>query len=221
MIADGELKVLATNALRTVILECIPQFDLARGHPTSVSFDSTNRLLTRISDGEAADLVIAADAAIGALAAQGKIITGSRVVLMSMGIGVCVRSGAPRPDVSSTEAFRQALLDAKSVAYTLTGQSGVHFSGVIERLGIAGEIKTKAMVATGGLIGEVVARGEADLGIQQISEILAVPGVDLVGPLPPELQHMTCFSAGICTGTRHPDAANAFVARLQSLINPP
>lgn len=211
MIAEGELKVLATNALRTVVLERVPQFDLARGHPTSVSFDSTNRLLSRISDGEAADLVIATDAAIDELVAHGRVTAGSRVDLASAGIGVCVRAGARTPDMGSVAAFRRALLDAKSVAYTRTGQSGVYFADLIGKLGIAEEIKAKATVIAGGLIGEVVARGEAELGVQQISEILAVPGVDLAGPLPPELQLMTLFAAGVCNGTPQAEAARVLI----------
>lgn len=214
MTADGELRVLATNALRTVILERVPQFDLARGHPVSADFDSTNRILSRLLDGEAADLVIATGAAIDELVTRGKVIAGSRVDLASAGIGVCVRVGARRPDVGSVETFRRALLDAKSVAYTLTGQSGVYFASVIERLGIAAEIKAKAAVSAGGLIGEVVARGEAELGVQQISEILAVPGVELAGALPPELQLMTLFSAGVCTGTRQAETARALIRLL-------
>jgi molybdate transport system substrate-binding protein len=214
MATDAELRVLATNALRTVILERVPQFDPARGHPVSADFDSTNRILGRLFDGEAADLVIATDAAIDELVARGKVITGSRVDLASAGIGVCVRAGAHWPDVGSVADFRRALLDAKSIAYTLTGQSGVYFAGVIERLGIASDIKAKAVVSAGGLIGEVVARGEAELGVQQISEILAVPGVELAGPLPPELQLMTLFSAGICTGTRQAETARALIRLL-------
>jgi molybdate transport system substrate-binding protein len=211
MAADGELKVLATNALRTVILERTPQFELARGHSVSTDFDSTNRILGRLFDGEAVDLVIATGAAIDELVTRGAVFAGSRVDLASAGIGVCVRAGARRPDVGSVAAFRLALLDAKSVAYTLTGQSGVYFASVIERLGIAAEIKAKAAVSAGGLIGEVVARGDAELGVQQISEILAVPGVELVGPLPAELQLMTLFSAGVCTGTRQAETARALI----------
>ena len=211
MAAGNELRMLATNALRTVILERAPQFDPAHGHSVSADFDSTNRILGRLLDGEAADLVIATGAAIDELVTRGKVIAGSRVDLASAGIGVCVRAGARRPDVGSVAAFRRALLDAKSVAYTLTGQSGVYFASVIERLGIAAEVKAKAKVSAGGLIGEVVARGEAELGVQQISEILAVPGVELAGPLPPELQLMTLFSAGICTGTRQAETARALI----------
>ena len=211
MITDSELRVLATNALRTVIAERVPHFDLARGYRTAADFDSTNRLLSRLRDGAAADLVIATAAAIDDLVTQGKVAAGSRVDLASVGIGVCARAGARPPDVGSVAAFRRALLDANSVVYTLTGQSGVYFASVIERLGIAAEVKAKATVVAGGLIGEVVARGEAELGVQQISEILAVPGVMLAGPLPPELQLMTLFSAGVCTGTRHAEAAQALI----------
>jgi len=215
MTAGHELKMLATNALRTIILERVPQFDLARGHPTAVHFDSTNRILSRVLGGEMADLVIATRAAIDELAMAGKVADDSCVDLARIGIGVCVREGARAPDLSSVEAFRHALLDAKSIAYTLTGQSGVYFASVIERLGIAAEVKAKAKVITGGLVGEVVARGDAELGVQQISEILAVPGVDLAGPLPPELQLMTLFSAGVCTSSRQAEAAQA-LARLLS-----
>jgi molybdate transport system substrate-binding protein len=211
MIAGDELKMLATNSLGSVILECIPRFDLARGHPTSFSLASTNQLLSRIRDGETADVLIATDAAIDELVKQGKVIAGSRVDLATSGIGVCVRSGAARPDVSSVAAFRRALLDAKSVAYTLSGQSGVHFARLIEELGIAAEIKAKAKVITGGLIGEVVASGEAELGVQQISEILAVPGVDLAGPLPHQLQRITRLAAGVFSGTRQAEAAQALI----------
>jgi molybdate transport system substrate-binding protein len=211
MVAGDELKMLATNSLGTVIRDCIPRFDLARGHPTSFSLASTNQLLSRIRDGETADVLIATDAAIDELVKQGKVIAGSRVDLATSGIGVCVRSGAARPDVSSVAAFRRALLDAKSVAYTLSGQSGVHFARVIEELGIAAEIKAKAKVITGGLIGEVVASGEAELGVQQISEILAVSGVDLAGPLPQQLQRITRLAAGVCSGTRQAEAARALI----------
>lgn len=214
MAAGGEFKVLATNALRTVILDRIPQFDLARGHTTSVDFGSANSILSRTLGGESADLVIATGTVIDELVTRRKVIAGSRVDLASAGIGVCVRAGARRPDVASVEAFRRALLEARSVAYTLTGQSGVYFASVIERLGIAAEVKAKAKVIVGGLIGEVVARGDAELGVQQISEILAVPGVDLAGALPPELQRMTLFSAGVCTGTRQAETAQSLIRLL-------
>lgn len=207
----ADLKVLATNALRAVLLERVPLFDLARGCPAAISFGSTNHILDRIRGGEAADLVIAAAGAIDQLVAEGRIAAGSRVDLASAGIGVCVRAGDRHPDVSSVAAFRRALLDAKSVAYTQTGQSGVYFAGLIGKLGIAAEIKAKATVIASGLIGEVVARGEAELGVQQISEILAVPGVELAGPLPPELQLMTRFAAGVCTGTPQAEAARALI----------
>lgn len=211
MAAGDGLKVLASNALGTVILERVPQFDLAHGHPSSVSLDSTNRLLNRIRGGEAADLVIATADAVDDLVAQGKVVAGSRVDLASAGIGICVRAGAACPDVASVAAFRQTLLDATSVAYTLTGQSGVYFASVIDKLGIASEIKSKAKVISGGLVGELIARGEAALGVQQISEILAVPGVALAGPLPPELQRMTLFSAAVCSGAANAETAQALI----------
>jgi molybdate transport system substrate-binding protein len=122
-----------------------------------------------------------------------------------------VRAGAPKPDVSSTPALKTALLAAKSIAHTTSGASGIHFSGIVKRLGIAEEIRAKAVTNQGGLIGELVARGEAELAIQQIPELLAVPGVELVGPLPQELQSISVLAAGIFTGTQRAGRAKALI----------
>ena len=205
------LRVLDTNALDAVLRELVPEFERASGHKASVSYKSTNQIIDLVKAGEVADLLIAGQAAIEELAAAGNVAGGSSVNLASSGIGVCVRAGAPKPDIHSVEAFKRALLAAKSVAHTSTGQSGSYFAGLIDRLGIGDQVRAKAKVSAGGIIGEFVARGEAELGIQQISEVLAVPGVDLVGPLPPEIQKVTVFSAGICGASRETEAARALV----------
>jgi molybdate transport system substrate-binding protein len=205
------LKVLCTNALDAVLRELVPAFERASGHEVSVTYKSTNQIIDLVKAGEVADLLIAGQAAIEELAAAGNVAGGSSVNLASSGIGVCVRAGAPKPDIHSVEAFKRALLAAKSVAHTATGQSGSYFAGLIDRLGIGDQVRAKAKVSAGGIIGEFVARGEAELGIQQISEVLAVPGVDLVGPLPPEIQKVTVFAAGICSASREAEAARALV----------
>jgi molybdate transport system substrate-binding protein len=205
------LKVLATNALDAVLRELVPGFERASGSRVSVAYLSTNQILERVKGGETADLLIAGLSAIDELIAAGRVAAGSRADLAASGIGVCVKSGAPKPDIGTVEAFKQALLAARSVAHTATGQSGSYFAGLVDRLGIGDAVRAKAKVSAGGIIGEFVARGEAELGIQQISEVLAVPGVELVGPLPPEIQKVTVFSAGICSGSREAEAARALV----------
>ena len=208
------LKVLCTNALDAVLRELVPEFERASGQRVSVSYKSTNQIIDLVKAGEVADLLIAGQAAIEELAAAGNVAGGSSVNLASSGIGVCVRAGAPKPDIHSVDAFKRALLAAKSVAHTATGQSESYFAGLIDRLGIGDQVRAKAKVSAGGIIGEFVARGEAELGIQQISEVLAVPGVDLVGPLPPEIQKVTVFAAGICAGTKQAEAAQALISFL-------
>ena len=210
------LKLIASNALDAVLRELVPQFERESGNSVSVAYLSTNQMLERVKGGETADLLIAGRSAIDELIAAGKVAAGSRADLASSGIGVCVKSGAPKPDIGTVEAFKQALLAAKSVAHTATGQSGSYFAALVDCLGIGDAVRAKAKVSAGGIIGEFVARGEAELGIQQVSEVLAVPGVELVGPLPPEIQKVTVFSAGICSGSRETEAAQALVRFLMT-----
>ena len=205
------MKLIASNALDAVLRELVPQFERESGNSVSVAYLSTNQMLERVKRGETADLLIAGRSAIDELIAAGKVAAGSRADLAASGIGVCVKSGAPKPDIGTVEAFKQALLAAKSVAHTATGQSGSYFAALVDRLGIGDAVRAKARVSAGGIIGEFVARGEAELGIQQVSEVLAVPGVELVGPLPSEIQKVTVFSAGICSGSRETEAARALV----------
>jgi len=208
------LTVLATNALDAPLRVLAPEFERTSGQQVSVSYKSTNQILDLVKGGEIADLLIAGRTAIDELAKAGKVEAGSRADLASSGIGVCVKAGAPRPDIGSVDAFKRALLAAKSVAHTATGQSGSYFAGLIDRLGIGDQVRAKARVSAGGIIGEFVARGEAELGIQQVSEVLAVPGVDLVGPLPPEIQKITIFAAAIHVGANLPEAAQALISFL-------
>ena len=138
---------------------------------------------------------------------QGKVATGGGKDLARWGVGVAVQAGLPKPDINSADGLKRALLDAKSIAYTKTGASGIHFAKVVERLGITDPVNAKAKVPAGGSVGELVARGEAEMAVQQIPELLAVPSIQYVGPLPPEFQNFTVFSAGVLTGARQAEAA--------------
>src|SRR5262249_19642454 len=149
--------------------------------------------------------------AVDALVVSGAIDAATRTDIARSGIGVAVRSGARKPDIGTVAAFRQTFLDAKSVAYTTVGGSGLHFIKVGERLGMADAVRGQARTQSGGAVGELVARGEAELAVQQISELLPVEGVDLVGPFPPDLQLVTLFTVGMSGRSQHPDAAKALI----------
>ena len=205
------IKLFVSNSLRAVLSDLLPQFERASGHAVAVSYDPAKVMLARIEKGETADVVVLGGSAIDSLVKQGKIAAASRRVLARCGVGIGTRAGAPRPDIGTVEAFKRMLLEAKSVAYTQEGASGIHFSGLIERLEIAGPVTAKAVRRPGGLIGELVVAGQADIAVQQIPELLAVPGLELVGPLPGELQQVTVSSAGIFSASKQPQAAQALL----------
>lgn len=208
------LKVLTSNSMRAVMDELVPQFERASGHKISISYDPAKLMLSRIRSGETADVAILGSSVIDELAKEGHIGSDTRMVLARCGIGMAVRAGAARPDIDSVEAFKRALLSARSIAYTIDGASGMHFAGLIERLGIAENLKASARRRSGGLIGELVASGEAEIAIQQIPELMAVRGIDLVGPIPAELQKITVVAAGVFGDAREPQAARAFLGFL-------
>jgi len=197
--------------MRSVMSQLIAAFEHASGHTIAVDWSTTNQTLSRIQNGETADVVIATVPGIDELAKPGKIVPGSRAALGSTLIGIGVRKGAARPDIGSVAAFKQALLDSKSITYTTLGQSGMHFEAVVKRLGIADQLQPRFKVIPGGLVGELVVRGEAELGVQMLPEILAVEGFDLIGPFPPELQQVNHFAAAMLSGTQRADAAGAFI----------
>jgi len=205
------IKVFASNSIRAVMGELVPQFERATGHKVSVSYDPAKVMLARIERGEAADLAITGSTAVDQLVKQGKILASSRRVLARCRVGIAVLAGQPRPDISSLAAFKRALLGAKSVAYTQEGASGMHFASVIERLGIAEQVKAKAVRQPGGLIGELVAAGKAEIAIQQIPELMAVAGIELVGPLPADIQLVTVSTVGIFAATQQAEAAHALI----------
>lgn len=209
------IKVMSANSSRAVFDEVMPQFERASGHKVSISYDTGNMTMDRINSGEIADVVILNAPTIDKLAKEGKV-AGGRYDLARCGIGVAVRAGAPKPDISSVETFKRTLLNAKSVAYTGTGASGVYFAGLIERLGIAEQVKAKSRTRPGGLIGELIVSGEAELAVQQIPELMAVAGIQFAGPLPQEVQVISIVSAGVFANAPHPDAGRALLAFLSS-----
>ena len=213
---SSEFKVFGSNALRTVLLDCLSAFDRANGVTTTVDFGATNHTLEVVRGGAVADVIIATAGAIDTLTLEGKIIKGTRTDLAMAGIGACVRAGALRPDISTVEALKRALLNAKSISYSKAGQSGIHMAKVIAQLGIADIVNAKAKINASGLVGEVVLRGEVELGFQQISELLAVKGVDVIGPLPDELQLNSVFAAGIGVATQQQKTAQALIAQLRT-----
>jgi molybdate transport system substrate-binding protein len=206
-----EIKVLSTQATEQAYRELAPQFEQASGHKVTTIFTGTLDVQKRIAAGESYDLIIMAGPAVDDFIKAGKIVPGSRVDLAKSGVGVGVRAGAPKPDIGSTEALKKALLAAKSIGYS-TGPSGVYVVGLFRRLGIADQIKSKLkQTATGVFVGSIVASGEAEIGIQQVSELSHFDGVDYVGPLPADVQEITVFSSGIQVGAKERDAANAWV----------
>lgn len=214
--AAARLKVLTSNSMRAVMNELVPEFERTSGYKVALSYDPAKVMLSRIRNGETADVAILGSSVIDELAKEGRIAADTRVVLARCGVGIAVRAGASKPDISSVEAFKRALLNASSIAYTIDGASGMHFAGLIERLGITEDVKSKAKRRQGGLIGELVARGEAEIAIQQIPELMAVPDIDLVGPIPQELQKITAVSAGVFRDAGEPQAARALLEFLST-----
>lgn len=212
----GGIQVICSNSSRAVMDELLPAFERASGHHVTINYATAVQALSRIRDGATTDAIILNAQSIDELTKQGKIAADSRRELARCGVGIAVRAGAPKPDIGSVEAFKRALLDAKSIAHTEAGASGIHFLGLIDRLGIAAQVKAKTRTRPGGLIGELVAKGEAELAVQQIPELMAVAGIDVVGPLPPELQSTTTVTAAVFAGARQPEAARAFLAFLST-----
>lgn len=211
------VQLFATNSLRGALDRLIPQFERANGHTVSISYDPAKLMLERVRHGETADLAMLGASAIDALLKEGKLAAGSRRLVAQCGVGVGVRAGAKRPDIGSVEAFRNALLAAKAVAWTTNGVSGIYFSELIGRMGIADALRAKALTQPGGLVGHFVVEGKAEIAVQQIPELLAVPGIELVGPLPKDIQMYTVSASGIFTDAKQPAAARA----LQDFLTSP
>ncbi len=211
------LRVLSAGAMRRIVSELAEAFHRETGHAVALTTGTVGALTERAIAGEPADVFVLTDAAIEALVRQGVILPGTRVDLARTAVGVGVRCGAPLPDVSTPEALRDTLLRATSLVYidpAHGGTSGIHFADVLRRLGIADAVRDKALLWPGGSAADAVVRGQAELVVHQISEILAVEGVTLVGPLPAALQKTTTYAAGLSAGTTAPEPARGLIAYL-------
>ena len=207
MTPTSEIKVLSSLATRGAHLELVPVFEGASGQTASTTWAGTVDIMKRITSGEDFDLVIGSKNTINELIKLARIEPHSLVDLASTGIGVAVRGGARHPDIGSAEALKQMLLTAKSVGYS-TGPSGVYLVSLFDRMGIAAEVAAKArQVPPGKTVGPIVASGEVEVGFQQLSELLSVEGIEVVGPLPAEVQHVTVISCGVPVRAKNPDAA--------------
>jgi molybdate transport system substrate-binding protein len=210
----AEIKVLTTGAFKQVVVALVPEFEKATGHKVVLDNGTVGQLQKRVDDGETFDVLVLSPKGIEDYIKSGKIVAGSNANLAKVGVGVMVKEGAPKPDISSVEAFKQALLNAKSVGYidpASGGSSGIYVAGLLDKLGIAEQIKPKAKLQKGGHVSDLVKAGEAEIGIHQNSEIVGQAGVTLVGPLPKDIQNYTTYAVGLSASAKQAEAAQAFI----------
>ncbi len=213
----AEIKVLSAGAMKSIVTELGESFRQETGHTVTITAGTAGEIRQKMVSGEWTDVVIVTDTVIEQLATPGLIVADTRADVARTAIGVAVRQGAPLPDISTTEAFKQSVLAAKSLVYTDPARgatSGMHFAAVLQRLGIADAVKGKTVLWPGGYAAEALVTGQAEICVHQISEILPVKGVTLVGPLPKELQKLTTYSAAVASLATKPEVARAFVAYL-------
>lgn len=212
---SADIKVISGGAFKQVLNALAAQYEKATGNKLTIEYQTVGQHLELIRNGkEGFDVAILTPQAIAGLVKAGKVAPGSVVALAKVGVGVVVKAGAPEPDIATVEAFKRALLAAKSVAYIdpkAGGSSGIYVAGLLQKLGIAEQVNAKAVLVHGGAVADHIADGEAEIGVHQISEILPVAGVTLVGPLPAAIQNFTVYSAGVATAARDPAAARALV----------
>ena len=205
----AEIKVIASNAVREPYRELVPNFERSTGHRVTIDWGGTVDIVKRIAGGEIADIVVIPAARIDDFVKQGVLV--GRIDLAQSGVGVAVRAGAPRPDISSAAALRNALLAAKSIVLS-SGPSSVYLPTLFQKMGIADQLRPKIIQIGPGLpVGETVARGEGEIGFTQMSELMSVKGIEYLGPLPADVQFVTVFSAGLHAAAPAPDAARALL----------
>src|SRR5947209_6501276 len=215
----ADIRLLSASALHPAIDALVPDFEKSSGHKVTVAYGTAGAVADRVQKGEAADIVLSSVAMIDRLQAQGKVVVGDRVIFAKVGVGAFVRKGAAKPDISSADAFKRSMLAARSIAYPDPaggGASGIYVASLLERLGIAAEMKPKTKLATLETLYASVASGEIEIGFNQVSEILAQPTIELAGPLPRAIQNYTQFAPGIVAGSTQTDAARALVTFLSS-----
>jgi molybdate transport system substrate-binding protein len=214
------LKVYSTIGVRSAVEELVPQLEKASGRTLAITWGTAPMLVKRIESGETADVLILSRAGLDSLSKQGKIAPGSDVTLASSGVAIAVKAGAPKPDISTPEALKQTLLQAKSISYSepaAGGASGVYFAKLLDRMGIADAMKAKTKYPpAGGFSGSLLVTGEAELAVQQKPELLHVAGIEIVGLLPGDLNMVTAFAAGIAADSKNADAAKVLIKSLHS-----
>lgn len=214
--AAADIHVMTSGGFTAAYNELTPQYERATQDKILTAYGASqggapDSIPSRLERGEPADIVILAAPALEELVKQGKVVPGSRVDLVRSTIGMAVRAGAPKPDISTVEAFKRTLLEAKSIAYSASASGAYLSTEIFQRLGIADQVLPKSKRIVSERVGSVVARGEAEIGFQQVSELLPIEGIDYVGPLPAEVQKVTVFSAGIVVGSKEPEAARALI----------
>lgn len=210
----AELKVLTTGAFKQVVMALVPEYEKATGNKVVVDNGTVGQLQKRVDGGEAFDVLVLSPKGIDDYIKSGKIAAGTNAKVGKVGVGVMVKEGAPKPDISTVDAFKQALLKAKTVGYidpASGGSSGIYVADLLVKLGIADQIKPKAKLQKGGHVSDLVSAGEAEIGIHQIGEIIGQPGVSLVGPLPAEIQNYTVYAVGVSAHAKEAEAAKAFI----------
>jgi len=212
-----EIRLLGAGAIKETFLEIAPQFESATGNRVAATWTGSADIRKRVGAGERFDLVIVGAPDVDAFIRDGKMLPGSRLDIARSGVGMAVKAGAPRPDISSSEAVKKALLSARTVAYS-TGPSGVYVQRLFDRLGVADQMKDKSKQTPPGVrVAQYLANGEADLGFQQVSELVHETGIDFLGPLPAEIQNVTVYSSGVPAGSNVVEAAKA----LQKFLSAP
>ncbi len=217
----GQIRVFTSGGFTAPYNKVIPEYERATEETILTAYGASmggapDSIPMRLERGEPADVVILAAAALEVLIEQGKVVPGSGVDLVRSSIGMAVRAGAPKPDISTVEAFKRTLLQASSIAYSASASGTYLSTDLFPRLGIADQIKDKSQRIESVRVGDVVARGDAEIGFQQIRELLPIEGIDYVGPLPDEVQRTTVFSAGIVVGAKNPEGARALIEYLSS-----
>ena len=213
----AELKVLASGAAKVAYTELFPQFEKSSGHKIAITWAGTNDIKKKIEAGEIYDVVVIAAPEMDGFIKAGKIAAGSKVDLVKSGVGIAVKAGAPKPDISSGDALKKALVAAKSVGYS-QGPSGVYMQSLFEKMGIADQVKAKAKITTPGVpVATLIRNGDAEIGFQQVSELIHEQGIDFLGALPNDIQQITTFSGGIHSASKEQAAAKA----LQSFLTAP
>jgi molybdate transport system substrate-binding protein len=215
----ADIKLLSASALHPAIDALIPDFEKVSGHKVKVDYATAGAVADRVQKGEAADIVLSSVPMIDRLHALGKVVTEERAIIAKVGVGAFVHKGATKPDLSTADAFKRAMLAARSIAYPDPaggGASGIYVAGLLERLGIAAEMRPKTKLSTLGTLYASVASGDVEIGFNQVSEILAEPTIELVAPLPPDIQNYTRFAPGIVAGSSQADAARELVTFLSA-----